>query len=75
MIEMEYRVLSHFLVTEKGHSSKHLKRPMQENIDFLHKGLIIDFARGNILKLAYDGYISKACHGTKPLSDDEIVAV
>lgn len=75
MVELEYRVLAHFLVTAKGYSSKHLKRPMQENIDFLHKGLIIDFARGNILKLAYDGYISKACHGTKPLSDDEIVTV
>lgn len=74
MVELEYRVLAHFLVTAKGYSSKHLERPMEDNIDFLQKGLIIDFARGNILKLAYDGYISKACHGTKQLSDDEIVA-
>lgn len=75
MVELEYRVLSHFLVTSKGYSNKLLDRPMQENIDFLQKGLIIDFARGNILKIAYDGYISKACHGTKQLTDDEIVAI
>lgn len=48
---------------------------MTENMDFLHKGLIIDFARGNILKIAYDGYIMKACHGTTQLSDDQIVCV
>lgn len=75
MVELEYNVLAHFLITAKGYSSKFLERPMQENIDFLQKGLIIDFARGNILKIAYDGYISKACHGTRQLSDDEIVAI
>lgn len=75
MVELEYRVLAHFLITNKGYSSKRLERPMTDNIDFLQKGLIIDFARGNILKIAYDGYISKACHGTKPLSDEEIVEI
>lgn len=75
MVELEYRVLSHFLVTKKGYSDKYLSRPMSDNIDFLQKGLIIDFARGNILKIAYDGYISKACHGTKQLTDDQIVDI
>lgn len=27
------------------------------------------------MKIAYDGYISKACHGTKPLTDDEIIEI
>ncbi|XP_055323821.1 5'-nucleotidase domain-containing protein 1 [Sitodiplosis mosellana] len=75
MVELEYRVLSHFLIDVKGYPSKYLERPMVENIDFLQKGLIIDFARGNILKIAYDGYISKACHGTRQLTDDEIVDI
>lgn len=75
MVELEYNVLAYFLITSKGYSRKFLERPMQDNIDFLQKGLIIDFARGNILKIAYDGYISKACHGTRQLSDNEIVAV
>lgn len=75
MVELEYRVLSKFLVDVKGYSPDHLLRPMHENIDFLQRGLIIDFKRGNILKIAYDGYISKASHGTKQLSVDEIIAI
>lgn len=75
MVELEYRVLAHFLITAKNYPSKYLERPMKENIDFLQKGLIIDFARGNILKIAYDGYISKACHGTRQLTDDETVDI
>lgn len=75
MVELEYRVLANFLITSKGYASKYLERPMVDNIDFLQKGLIIDFARGNILKIAYDGYICHACHGTKKLSDEEIVKI
>lgn len=74
MVELEYRVLSKYLVTVKGYPSDHLYLPMRQNIDFLQRGLIIDFVRGNILKIAYDGYISKAAHGTRQLSDEEIVA-
>lgn len=72
MVALEYEVLAHFLVNHKGYSSEYLNRPMEENIDFLQKGLIIDFARGNILKIAYDGYILRAAHGTKPLTDEQI---
>lgn len=75
MVELEYRVLAHFLITTKGYASHRLERPMLENIDFLQRGLIIDFAKGNILKIAYDGYISKACHGTRQLSKQEIEAI
>lgn len=75
MVDLEYRVLSHFLITAKGYPGKYLERPMEDNIDFLQKGLIIDFVRGNILKIAYDGYISKACHGTRQLTDTEIVDI
>lgn len=35
----------------------------------------MDLQRGNILKIACDGYITKACHGTKQLSDDDIVGI
>lgn len=74
MVELEYRVLAKYLVTVKGYSSQHLYKPMRQNIDFLQRGLIIDFVRGNILKIAFDGYISKASHGTRQLTDGEIVA-
>lgn len=75
MVALEYEVLAHFLVETKGYSAKYLLRSMQENIDFLQKGLIIDFARGNVLKIAYDGYIVRASHGTKQLTDEQIAAI
>lgn len=74
-VALEYEVLSQFLIEHKGYSPEYLSRPMQANIDFLQKGLIIDFARGNILKIAYDGYILKAAHGTKPLTDEQISTI
>lgn len=74
MVALEYEVLSHFLVERKGYAAEFLYRPMRENIDFLQKGLIIDFTRGNVLKIAYDGFILKASHGTRQLSDDQIVS-
>lgn len=73
MVELEYEVLSQFLVEAKGYSAKYLLRPMKENIDFLQKGLIVDFARGNVMKIAYDGYILRVAHGTRQLTNDEIV--
>lgn len=75
MVALEYEVLSHFLVERKGYSSKYLYRPMRENIDFLQKGLIIDFAKGNVLKIAWDGFIQRASHGTRQLSDEQIVEI
>lgn len=40
MVELEYDVLANFLVTTKGYPPHRLLRPMQENIDFLQRGLI-----------------------------------
>lgn len=73
MVELEYRVLANFLINVKGYDGHVLQRPMADNIGFLQKGLIIDFARGNILKIAFDGFIVKACHGTKQLTDEQII--
>lgn len=75
MVELEYNVLAKYLIEHKGYPADHLKLPMKDNIDFLQRGLIIDFLRGNILKIAYDGYISMASHGTKQLTDEEIVQI
>lgn len=75
MVALEYEVLAQFLVETKGYSAQYLYRPMHENMDFLQKGLIIDFARGNVLKIAYDGFILKVSHGTKQLTDEQIAAI
>lgn len=75
MVELEYNVLAKYLIEHKGYAADHLRLPMRANVDFLQRGLIIDFVRGNILKIAYDGYISKAAHGTRQLTEEQIVAI
>lgn len=72
MVQLEFDVLTQFMVTHKGYDSKHLQRPLSDQIDFLQKGLIVDFRRGNLLKVRADGHILKAAHGTVFMSDAEI---
>lgn len=72
VIELEYGIMSKFLVEERGYSGKYLLQP--PDLDFLQKGLIIDFQRGNILKLGPDGTIHQAAHGTKKMAESEIMA-
>ncbi|XP_058455749.1 5'-nucleotidase domain-containing protein 1 [Malaya genurostris] len=72
MIELEYDIMSKFLVEERGYSGKYLLQPL--DVDFLQKGLLIDFQRGNILKIGPDGTIHQATHGTKKMAEAEIIA-
>lgn len=72
VIDLEYGIMSKFLVEERGYSGKYLLQP--PDLDFLQKGLIIDFQRGNILKLGPDGTIHQATHGTKKMAEAEIIA-
>lgn len=74
-VQMEYNVLAKFLVNEKGYDPILLNPLDTHSIDFLQKGLIIDFAGGNILKISDNGIILKASHGTKPLTEEEIVTI
>ncbi|ETN58728.1 5'-nucleotidase domain-containing protein 1 [Anopheles darlingi] len=72
MMELEYEIVSRFLVEQRGYDGRHLLKPLDK--DFLQRGLIIDFERGNILKLDPDGVIRQATHGTKRMADEEIRA-
>uniref|UniRef100_A0A1Q3FXH4 5'-nucleotidase domain-containing protein 1 n=1 Tax=Culex tarsalis TaxID=7177 RepID=A0A1Q3FXH4_CULTA len=72
VIELEYGIMARFLVEQRGYSGKHLLEPL--DVDFLQKGLIIDFQRGNILKLGPDGTIHQATHGTKKMAEAEVMA-
>ncbi|XP_067213032.1 5'-nucleotidase domain-containing protein 1-like isoform X2 [Linepithema humile] len=73
LVHMEYEVLARFLVDERGYSGKHLLQSLtDDNLDFMQKGLLLDFERGNILRVSPDGVICRACHGTHLLSTDQI---
>lgn len=73
MVQMIYDVLSDYLVKNYDYSSKHLRQPI--DYDFFQRGLIIDAEKGNILKINGSGQILRAAHGTKFMSDEEIVSV
>ncbi|XP_011314384.1 5'-nucleotidase domain-containing protein 1 [Fopius arisanus] len=73
MVEMEYQMMAKFLVENKGYDPEYLEKPLtDEAIDFLQKGLILDFDRGNILKTNSEGIIRMVSHGTKFLTTQEI---
>lgn len=72
MVNLEYEVLARYLVSEKGYSADYLLKPLEANVDFLQKGLVLDFFRGNVLQLRNDGAVLKASHGTCFMSEEEI---
>lgn len=39
--------------------------------EFATRGLILDVELGNLLKATRFGYVTRACHGTRPLAHDE----
>lgn len=72
MIYHEYQVLAEFLVG-KGYSKDFLLKPVDEGAEFMQKGLILDFERGNLLRVCPDGSIQIASHGTTFLTKEEII--
>lgn len=73
MVELEYKALSDYLINEKNYSLKHLNRPIQQNVDFMIKGLILDVRNGNIIRINPDGYVIQGAHGTSMLSNTALV--
>lgn len=75
MVQMEYNVLVEFLTHQRGYSGRYLDRPLHEDEDLLQKGLVVDFARGNLIRMNRQGVVLQASHGRKLLTCDEIKAV
>lgn len=69
----EYQALADYLISHKGYDER-LKRPLAEDIDFLHKGLVMDVERGNFVKLSAEGDVLRASHGTRLMNNAEIAA-
>lgn len=75
MATLQYEALARFLVERKGYAGPSLMRPFAEQLDFLQRGLILDLRRGNVLKVSAGGYIRRAAHGTRFMSDAEVASV
>ncbi|XP_077157692.1 5'-nucleotidase domain-containing protein 1 isoform X4 [Paroedura picta] len=70
--QLIYESFAEFMVAEKGYDKELLNVPL-ESWDFCCKGLVLDMEDGNFLKLAQDGTILRASHGTKHLTSEEIL--
>ncbi|XP_044591006.1 5'-nucleotidase domain-containing protein 1 [Cotesia glomerata] len=76
MVEMEYQVLTKYLVTKKNYNPDFLQKPLTpKDIDFMQKGLVLDFDRGNILKPDSKGVIQHVNHGSTSLSLAQINSI
>ncbi|NXL43152.1 NT5D1 protein, partial [Podilymbus podiceps] len=69
-----YDSFAQYLVTEKGYD-KDLLTLAPDSLDFCCKGLVLDIEEGNFLKLAEDGTVLRASHGTKSMTSEEILEI
>uniref|UniRef100_A0A8D0DN29 5'-nucleotidase domain-containing protein 1 n=1 Tax=Salvator merianae TaxID=96440 RepID=A0A8D0DN29_SALMN len=67
-----YESFAQYIVKERGYD-KDLLDVSPESWDFCFKGLVLDMEEGNFLKLAADGTVLRASHGTKQMTSEEIL--
>ena len=73
MTKLIYESLCKFLINHKQYSNKICYSDNKEFVDsFSCKNIVIDFKRGNALKLRKDKSIIKGYHGKKELTKEEI---
>ncbi|KAM9783086.1 5'-nucleotidase domain-containing protein 1 [Neosynchiropus ocellatus] len=67
-----YESFARFLVEHRGYD-KDLLHLTPATWDFCFKGLVVDLEDGNLVKLAEDGTVLRATHGTQNLSTENII--
>ncbi|GFO16568.1 5-nucleotidase domain-containing protein 1 [Plakobranchus ocellatus] len=71
--KMSYHCVTKHLVELKKYDPA-IFHDLEKERDLIYKGLLLDFETGHILKLGHDGVILRAVHGTKKLTQEEIIA-
>ncbi|XP_048842339.1 5'-nucleotidase domain-containing protein 1 [Brienomyrus brachyistius] len=67
-----YDSFARYLVEHKGYD-RDLLTVTSATWDFCFKGLVVDLEDGNLIKLAEDGTVLRASHGTTCLSTEDII--
>ncbi|KAA8583248.1 hypothetical protein FQN60_015794, partial [Etheostoma spectabile] len=67
-----YESFARYLVEHKGYD-KDLLNLTPATWDFCFKGLVVDLEDGNLVKLAEDGTVLRATHGSVDLSPEDII--
>lgn len=73
MVKLEYDLLAKYLIEKKGYDQAYLN--FEKNADLFQRGLIMDFEKGNLLRVDSEGCIKRSTHGTKLLSDDDVAKI
>lgn len=68
-----YHSIIDYLVHQKGFKED-IRSDLFLHKDFLCKGLFVDTEKGNILKLSHLGKILRASHGTRSLTQEELIS-
>jgi hypothetical protein len=72
LMKLVYEGLRNFLVERCGMAWAKPFVDAPYDYDFVQRGLVFEFDRGNTLKLGADGTVFRACHGTRLLSPTEL---
>lgn len=72
IMRLEYQLIAEYLVHKYGYDQS-LLLPLEDDMDFIQKGLILDIKRGNFLKVSTKGEILRATHGTRPMTRCQIL--
>ncbi|XP_034172039.1 5' nucleotidase A isoform X1 [Osmia lignaria lignaria] len=73
MVHLIYETLADYLIKEKSYDSKYLLQSLEnKDLDFMQKGLFLDFEKGNLFRISSNGIIQRACHGTNLLTTKQI---
>uniref|UniRef100_F6Z7W4 5'-nucleotidase domain-containing protein 1 n=1 Tax=Monodelphis domestica TaxID=13616 RepID=F6Z7W4_MONDO len=72
--QLIYDSCAQYLVNEKGYAKELLSVP-PASWDFCCKGLALDLEDGNFIKLAHDGTVLRASHGTKMMTSEELLGI
>jgi HAD superfamily 5'-nucleotidase-like hydrolase len=66
---LAFRLTQQKLVEKKHYPQQILS--IEYDPEFVIRGLVVDRRRGNLLKMDYHNYVSRACHGRRLLSPEE----
>lgn len=74
LFHLHYSYLTKYLIEKyRYHGLQSVMN--KEDIDFIRRGLFMDFKRGNVLDISAEGFIITASHGTKKLSRQDIIGL
>ncbi|GAB6030686.1 hypothetical protein CHUAL_007540 [Chamberlinius hualienensis] len=75
LFQLIYTSLNKFLVEKKGYPNSLLNGDCHYDESFIHKGLVLDIKKGNLLKVSNNGVILRASHGTTMMSRKQIANI